>query len=212
MTEAPSLRASSGERNQEGSIARDEKIAEARRLRETGWSCNEIAVRFDVHPVTAWRWITGYKEPRRLYPLRKCPICGKDFRPSDRLVRHCSRSCGNSREVIGFASGWGQAQRLYPLQGRVCEGCGVAATERHHRDGNPTNNIPENIAFVCHRCHMEMDGRLQRLRGRHGPPKLTWEIVREIRTSTESQKDIARQLGVDPSTISVIQSGKRWRE
>lgn len=32
--------------------------------------------------------------------------------------------------------------------------------ERHHRDGDTANNEAANIAFLCRRCHMEIDGRL----------------------------------------------------
>ena len=35
-----------------------------------------------------------------------------------------------------------------------CEECGAAKTERHHKDENPANNEPSNIAILCRRCHM----------------------------------------------------------
>ena len=44
-----------------------------------------------------------------------------------------------------------------------CEVCGNKKTERHHADGNPHNNTPENIKFLCRKHHMGMDGRLGRL-------------------------------------------------
>ena len=44
-----------------------------------------------------------------------------------------------------------------------CEVCENKKTERHHADGNPHNNTPENIKFLCRKHHMEMDGRLGRL-------------------------------------------------
>lgn len=51
-----------------------------------------------------------------------------------------------------------RAQRRYPLTS--CEKCGNPATDRHHIDGDPGNNVPSNIARLCRRCHMEIDGRL----------------------------------------------------
>lgn len=53
----------------------------------------------------------------------------------------------------------------YPtLDGVTCERCGKApAVDRHHRDSNVENNGADNILCVCRRCHMELDGRLERL-------------------------------------------------
>ena len=41
-----------------------------------------------------------------------------------------------------------------------CWACGAEPAERHHIDGDTSNNEPFNIAVVCRRCHMESDGRL----------------------------------------------------
>lgn len=42
----------------------------------------------------------------------------------------------------------------------TCDVCGEKAVDRHHIDGNPGNNVRENITCLCRRCHMVMDGRL----------------------------------------------------
>lgn len=44
-----------------------------------------------------------------------------------------------------------------------CENCGNPKSQRHHKDGNPRNNNPKNIKFLCAKCHMERDGRLNHL-------------------------------------------------
>lgn len=45
----------------------------------------------------------------------------------------------------------------------ACDRCEKAGkVERHHKDSNPLNNDAGNIAFLCRRCHMEVDGRLSR--------------------------------------------------
>ena len=36
--------------------------------------------------------------------------------------------------------------------------------ERHHKDGDPTNNERSNVEFLTRREHMEKDGRLEKLR------------------------------------------------
>lgn len=48
-----------------------------------------------------------------------------------------------------------RAQRMYPVP-LTCPLCGQEPVERHHADGNPRNNTPENIVFACHSCHMKM--------------------------------------------------------
>ena len=61
--------------------------------------------------------------------------------------------------MVSKTTGWSRAQRLYPNLA-TCQECGGRpAVERHHRDGNPLNNAPENLALVCRRCHMRLDGR-----------------------------------------------------
>ena len=59
-------------------------------------------------------------------------------------------------------TGRSRAQRLYPEIG-PCESCGAERAERHHRDGDTINNDPSNIAALCRKCHMETDGRLEKL-------------------------------------------------
>jgi hypothetical protein len=53
------------------------------------------------------------------------------------------------------ASGRRRAQALFALAEAACERCGVPAEVRHHRDENPRNNVPENVAFLCRACHMK---------------------------------------------------------
>jgi len=66
------------------------------------------------------------------------------------------------RQRVDNARAWGP-----------CVKCGAQGTDRHHKDGNPGNNIPENIEVLCRRCHMIEDGRLDALirmaKGSHVP-------------------------------------------
>jgi len=54
-----------------------------------------------------------------------------------------------------------RARRLFGLG--LCEKCGEKATDRHHKDDNTANNCPENIAILCRKCHMAVDGRSAKL-------------------------------------------------
>ncbi len=55
-----------------------------------------------------------------------------------------------------------RAQRKYKLN--KCERCNGKATDRHHKDGDTGNNDRSNLEFLCRRCHMEVDGRLEKLK------------------------------------------------
>jgi len=54
-----------------------------------------------------------------------------------------------------------RARRTYRI--KFCRICGGKA-EIHHKDGNPLNNEPDNIDFLCRKHHMELDGRIKRRR------------------------------------------------
>ena len=57
--------------------------------------------------------------------------------------------------------GWRRAERMFKDIG-LCKRCGIKKAERHHKDGNTLNNDPSNVEFICRRCHMKEDGRLER--------------------------------------------------
>jgi len=55
------------------------------------------------------------------------------------------------------------ARRLYPKLGKCeNENCPNKAVERHHINGNTFDNIRSNVLFLCRRCHMKLDGRLEK--------------------------------------------------
>lgn len=64
--------------------------------------------------------------------------------------------------AVSDKGGRRRAERMYP-QVIPCAMCGSKNSERHHVDGHTSNNAPSNILFLCRRCHMEMDGRLEAL-------------------------------------------------
>jgi hypothetical protein len=66
-------------------------------------------------------------------------------------------------EAVSEKGGRTRAQRLYRDIG-PCWACGSEKSERHHIDGDTSNNAVANIAIVCRRCHMEADGRLDEFR------------------------------------------------
>ena len=60
-------------------------------------------------------------------------------RPTDQMTRHYGR---------------GRARVIHPSQ--PCEVCSKEKTERHHRNGNATDNSVENIAFYCRYHHLHI--------------------------------------------------------
>ena len=64
------------------------------------------------------------------------------------------------------------ANRPIP-DGTSCERCKTAAAvDRHHKDSDPGNNDPGNIAFLCRRCHQAVDGRMELLRAFGSRPRV----------------------------------------
>ena len=52
------------------------------------------------------------------------------------------------------------ARRLYDPTGSLCCRClDAPAVERHHIDGDTTNNAPENVEMLCHSCHSVLTNR-----------------------------------------------------
>lgn len=86
----------------------------------------------------------------------------------------------------------------------------------NHIDGCKMNNAASNLEYVTpsenqrHACRL---GLINSKGERHSQAKLTDAQVIDIRARLErgdSQKETARRVGVDPSTISRIKCGNRW--
>lgn len=65
-------------------------------------------------------------------------------------------------EKVKRISANARARRNY-VSPHPCELCGSAKVEHHHKDNNPWNNAPYNIQWLCRRCHMIVDGRMDAL-------------------------------------------------
>jgi len=75
-------------------------------------------------------------------------------------IKHGEEHQNWKGDNITERSGRTRALRLYPKIG-PCTICGNKKSERHHRDGNTTNNSPYNIVILCRKCHMTEDGRIK---------------------------------------------------
>jgi hypothetical protein len=125
-----------------------------------------------------------YNPPLRL----ECVRCGEWFLTS-RRKKFCGPACRSEamreRQTGESNTNWNpDATSIYTGRNRgraryetgACEECGAAKTERHHKDGDPLNNEPENITILCRRCHMIADGRMEK-----------WVALGESRSKTKQE-------------------------
>ncbi len=93
--------------------------------------------------------------------------------------------------------------------------------EINHKDGDPTNNDPENLEVVTRQENMLHAGRVLGVLGkkeqrgeRNACAKLTAEQVMEIRQiwkmKAMTQAMLAERYGVSQGTISAVVLGKSW--
>lgn len=66
-------------------------------------------------------------------------------------------------ENITQISGRVRAIRIFP-DAKPCKNHPEKRGERHHKNGDTRDNSPDNIEWLCRKCHMEADGRLEKLR------------------------------------------------
>lgn len=108
-----------------------------------------------------------------------CEHCGVEFfgLVRGRRRRFCMKTCARAHirpelhvgrgpdarqwkgDAVSVKGGRTRALRAYRDIG-PCSKCGAEKSERHHVDGDTSNNDPTNIAILCRRCHMDADGRL----------------------------------------------------
>ena len=94
------------------------------------------------HSTTVWtpemREAMAAKRRGELNPMfgTVSPWAGR-HKPEDQTTRHYGR---------------GRARAIHPA--KPCEVCGATKAERHHRNGNATDNSAENIAFYCRYHHL----------------------------------------------------------
>jgi hypothetical protein len=119
--------------------------------------------------------------------MRSCDVCGAPFTPQPYNVRQgggrfCSRTClyvwqresgpkGEAHHAWkGHAAtpkrGRVRAESLFDITGQTCATCRTTpARERHHLDGDPLNNDPTNVVFLCARCHHHAHLKTHCIRG-----------------------------------------------
>ncbi len=116
-----------------------------------------------------WADLEGTKAK---YSYRPCPTCGG---PRAKHADYCQRCSPNIMRGESHYGWKGDAALVTTKRQRTqamfslgpCIRCGEDARDRHHIDGDTGNNVRENIAILCRRCHMEVDGRMERFISRN---------------------------------------------
>ena len=82
-----------------------------------------------------------------------------------------------------------------------------------HSCDTPSCVNPRHLSVGTHTDNMrDMRGRDRSLRGtRHRDAKLTEDDVREIRSSSNSQRTLAKRYGVHQGAIYLVQKRKTWK-
>lgn len=85
-----------------------------------------------------------------------------------------------------------------------------------HENDIPDDNRLENLRWGSakeNRADSRRNGTEHRPRGELSVrAKLTWDLVREIRASSESNVELAARFGVAAPTIGHVRSGRTWKE
>lgn len=144
---------------------------------------------------------------------------------NDRLARWSKPSPSGCLEWLGFrdAKGYGritvdgEARKAHRVAWEVANGRAVPPGMHicHSCDNppciNPAHLSPgypaENVA------DMDAKGRRAALRGSSSPKaKLTWDAVRQIRSSNNPGRELAALYGVSESLISQVRHNQIWKE
>jgi hypothetical protein len=88
-----------------------------------------------------------------------------------------------------------------------------AGIEVNHKNGVHTDNSLVNLEYVTKRQQEDhaVANALHAWGERHGMAKLTADIVRLIRLSSESNVALAARYGVQDGTILAARTGKTWK-
>lgn len=108
----------------------------------------------------------SYNNTGRISPLsknKKCKSCGNSI-PNERVYCSTCISLGlhkvKVKNLEDAKSSESRRKILINIRGNKCEECGLSewrgkklTIQMHHIDGNPDNNIAENLILLCPNCH-----------------------------------------------------------
>lgn len=120
-------------------------------------SANKIAIQEGTYASNVIDWLWAAKiTPRTHLQARGLPGAQHDQTGSKGPGWKDGRSGTYNRKLV----------RQILKKARAAEMCTKCGTTRgrlvvHHKDGNPYNNILENLEWVCHPCHMSVHAEMR---------------------------------------------------
>lgn len=106
--------------------------------------------------------------------LGKCSQCSKEFRynPANKAGKYCSNTCQQEFQKKQRIDEWltegkfpgklSLRQYLTETHGYKCSCCGISewnnkpiTLDVDHIDGNPYNDNPSNLRYLCPNCHSQ---------------------------------------------------------
>lgn len=119
--------------------------------------------------------------------------------------------------VVLSVEGERRARTVHKLVAEAFSGPMPLGLVIDHKDGNKTNNDPDNLEYVTHKENTQRAVRSGRhaIGSRHGRAKLdevsVSEIKRRIDLGSDSLGHLGREFGVTRGTISKIKYGILWQ-
>lgn len=118
----------------------------------------------------------------------------------------------------GFFSVNGKPEMAHRVSYRLAKGEIPDGQCIRHTCDTPICVNPDHLLLGTHRDNMtdmkernRRKGKVATQGSRHGCAKLTDEQAREVLASIETRNQLAQRLGVSPSTIKAIRTGRRWK-
>ena len=125
--------------------------------------------------------------------------------------RFCSPLCfgvSQRKETATANTGRRRAQRLYAAS--PCSICGsTTKIQRHHVDGNPLNNHPDNIMVICQPCHIRRHNH-EKTWGKGQVQEARCQICQTIFQPKRSRNNTICQNSACLSELGRRASRKRW--
>lgn len=132
--------------------------------------------------------------------------------PSGRVLRQTL----NSQGYPVISTRRGGRGRVHPVHIIACEtfhGPRPEGMEAAHGNGIPTDCQASNLRWAtpAENSADRIKHGTQTRGVAHGRARLTDDAVRAIRASSGSDRELARQFGVNRRTVAFVREGKTWR-